>query len=374
MNALLTALARIYLSEPVRHEALREVVFAQWMLESGRGTSDLAKLHYNFAGLKWRKEMAGWAVPVSYEAHDGKDTYCKFPTLEHFVSGYWAFLGRAPYSGWEEHAEDPADFIRFVGPTYATTANYADKVLALLPEAKVFLAGVGVGTTAALDLPLLGTIVIDPGHGGESVIGGSSPNNAISASGVKEKKLTLDVALMLVEHLHLQAEARGGRVSVALTRNTDKNVGIANRAGLAKQTGADLFLSLHFNGADGKVRGTETYYRAAANGNVNLAADTAFAQRIQSACLAGLTAAGLTVKDRKVKPDTDAKAGSIGVLRDDFLGNTVASAPCLACLLEMEFIDNPSVDRALVSGASAVVARAAVAEHLAGALLEQLTL
>jgi len=32
-----------------------------------------------------------------------------------------------------------------------------------------------------------GIIVIDPGHGGKLEIGGSSANNAISASGVLEK-------------------------------------------------------------------------------------------------------------------------------------------------------------------------------------------
>jgi N-acetylmuramoyl-L-alanine amidase len=34
------------------------------------------------------------------------------------------------------------------------------------------------------------TIVIDPGHGGSGLIGGSDGNHAVSVSGVKEKDLT----------------------------------------------------------------------------------------------------------------------------------------------------------------------------------------
>jgi len=39
-----------------------------------------------------------------------------------------------------------------------------------------------------------GTVVIDPGHGGTGSIGGSDGNHAVSASGVKEKDLTLILA------------------------------------------------------------------------------------------------------------------------------------------------------------------------------------
>ena len=39
-----------------------------------------------------------------------------------------------------------------------------------------------------------GRIVIDPGHGGTSETGGSSWNNAVSASGVPEKVMTLQLA------------------------------------------------------------------------------------------------------------------------------------------------------------------------------------
>jgi N-acetylmuramoyl-L-alanine amidase len=80
-KTLIERLATVYAGEKIRHPRLRAVTFAQWLLESGRGTSDLAKLHYNFGGLKWRPEMAGYATEIQYDASDGVDQYCKFATL-----------------------------------------------------------------------------------------------------------------------------------------------------------------------------------------------------------------------------------------------------------------------------------------------------
>ena len=55
--------------------SLKTIVLAQWILESGRGKSSLAVNHFNFAGLKWRKEMKSFATAVNYGAHDGLTQY-----------------------------------------------------------------------------------------------------------------------------------------------------------------------------------------------------------------------------------------------------------------------------------------------------------
>ena len=130
-NDLLLRLVEVFEGEKIRHPKIRSTVLAQWLLESGRATSELAKLHYNFAGLKWRSEMINYATPVEYTAHDGPDKYCKFATLESFVNGYFAFLNRSPYSGWEETADSGEAFIRFIGPIYApANPDYAERVIA----------------------------------------------------------------------------------------------------------------------------------------------------------------------------------------------------------------------------------------------------
>jgi len=369
-NELLLRLVDVYVGENIRHPQLRAVTLAQWMVESGRGTSKLATDHYNFGGLKWRKEMAAFATRVSYEAHDGKDYYCKFATIENFINGYWAFLNRAPYSGWEEHIDSGEDFIRFIGPIYTPKPSYPDDVLALAPEAEALLAGAPRLHLATADAALnLGTIVIDPGHGGTTTVGGSSPNNATSVSGVKEKKLTLDFSLILRDELVKQATDSGQTIKVVLTRTTDMNVGIRERAQVAANEHARAFLCIHFNGVSDKtISGAETYFRSAQNGNVNLNEDIAFAKAVHAGLLRGMREVNPTAKDRGVKPDTESQPGSLGVLNDGDLGNTPGNATCVSAYIEAEFISNPKVDKLFISGPDAVPNRTRVMASVAMAI------
>jgi N-acetylmuramoyl-L-alanine amidase len=359
MDDLIERLATAYRGTALPHPNLKAVTFAQWLLESGRGTSALARDHLNFAGLKWRPEMASVATRVDYAAHDGADAYCQLASLRAFIAGYWAFLARKPYAGWLRLAENPAGFIRFVGPIYTPSAGYAARVLALLPEAEAMLRHRD-----------LGIVVLDPGHGGTAKLPGSSPNNATSVSGVAEKTLTLDFGFCLRDALIAQSARAGETIRVALTRDRDVNVAGADRAGLAGKLGARAFLSLHFNGAaDRTIRGTETFYRAGANGIVNAASDITFAGAVQGGLLAGLRAIEGQPKDRGVKPDTQSGPGGLGVLNPRALGKGQQGRACVAALAEVEFITNPAVDYLIVSGSEAAMHRRAVAEPLATAIL-----
>lgn len=377
-NPLLNRLALLYSQENTRYAHLKEVTLAQWILESGRATSDLATEHYNFGGLKWRPEMRPYATRISYEAHDGKDWYCKFPTIESFINGYWAFINRSPYSGWEEHVGSGEAYINYIGPIYATSAGYATKVLKLVPEAKALLESAVNGNGAAQpvtpgtvtsSVPALGTIVIDPGHGGTQKVGGSSANNAISASGVKEKKLTLDFCLILRDALAQVAAEKNKQIKVVLTRTSDENVGIRARANFAAQHKANLFLCLHFNGSANKtIRGVETFFRAKSNGNPNLADDVDFANAVNKSLFDSLKSIDNKAKNRGVKPDTDSAIGSLGVMDDGSLGNTNRPDKCRSCYVELEFITNPAVDKLLISGSQAVQNRQLVMGNLAQTL------
>jgi N-acetylmuramoyl-L-alanine amidase len=206
-------------------------------------------------------------------------------------------------------------------------------------------------------------VVIDPGHGGTFEVGGSSWNNAISFSGVMEKAMTLQIALLVRDAL--AAIPRAG-INVVLTRQTDVNLGLPNRAAIAKSTRALRFLSIHFNGFNKRARGVETLIRSVADGNVNFDEDRAFAARVQRAvftCLQGFDAA---TKDRGIKTQ------KLGVLSDASLGNTPASHPCRACLLEIEFIDVEAVDMLLNTAPSAPAVRAAIAQAIARAIVQDL--
>lgn len=365
----IAGLAQLYASQPIQYPQLKAVTLAQWMVESGRGTSALATQHNNFGGLKWRDEMAPYATKVMYQAHDGLDAYCKFATPEKFIAGYWAFIARAPYAGWEQHAATPQDYIRFIGPIYTPKPSYPDDVLALLAEATTLLGAAKAGAAqSAVDI---GTIVIDPGHGGlkkDEGPGTGSWNNATSASGVLEKNLALQWCKRLRELLTSQAEAAGQKIRVVLTRETDINPRLADRAGKAGANNASVFVCMHFNGGEPTLSGTETFYAVKANGNQNEAEDIAFCAAIHAAMLAGLRKVRPATKDRKVKPETDTSKKRLGVLRDDYLGNSGKPRKCLAAYLEVEHITNAEVDKAFISGPDAAANRDTVLASIATAI------
>jgi N-acetylmuramoyl-L-alanine amidase len=103
-----------------------------------------------------------------------------------------------------------------------------------------------------LDLPVAGSlraIVIDAGHGGDDA-------GAKGAQGTLEKNVTLSVARKLKAAL----EARLG-VRVLLTRDGDQLVAPDQRAAVANNNKADLFISLHANASlRPGVAGAEVFY------------------------------------------------------------------------------------------------------------------
>ncbi|MNZ43302.1 N-acetylmuramoyl-L-alanine amidase AmiC precursor [compost metagenome] len=375
MPSLFDDLVGRYKALNIAFPALKPVTLAQWILESGRGTSPLATQHLNFGGLKWRSEMVGFATPVEHEAHDGLDFYCKFSSLDAFIIGYWKFLSRTPYKGWEEHAaESPEAFMRFVGPIYNPAgAAYVNQVLALLNEATQRLTA---APTVAQPQPIevAGSptvIVIDPGHGGTAKTGGSSPNNARSPSGELEKNWTLDFAKRTRAALLSKALNNGKNVKVVLTRETDINLGLNARANVAKSKGAKLFLSIHLNGFDKQVRGVEVLI---GTNNLNKAADRAFAQAVHDKVISAMHRIDPTTQDMP-KHRRGVKEQSLGVLNDIALGNTTAFQPCRACLVELEFMDVAAVDalfRLNPPTEKTTQNRQQIADALADALLSQL--
>ena len=166
-------------------------------------------------------------------------------------------------------------------------------------------------------------IVIDPGHGGSESLGGSSPNNAIGPAGTLEKDLTLTLGLMVTGLLANLAH------QVRMTRSGDSNLGLADRASIAKEFGADVFVSIHLNGfSDPEVQGTETLHAPnASEKSIQLA------QIVQRRTL---MATGY--RDRGVKPQ------QLGVLRPDRHRQNTS-----ACLVEISFLTDPNEEQRLQS-------------------------
>jgi len=202
---------------------------------------------------------------------------------------------------------------------------------------------------------ITGVVVLDPGHGGKNRIGGSSANNATSFSGVPEKTMTLELVKQVRKELNKIASGRpGSNVKVHLTRADDSNLGLADRAKVARTKGADVFLSVHYNGFNERVRGTETLILSRKNGNVNVADDKALAARVQSSTFAALS------------------RHDLGVLKDVHLQNPRADLRTRACLVEVEFIDVDVVDKLLNTGPNAKTVRLDVARAMAEAIAEDL--
>ena len=91
-------------------------------------------------------------------------------------------------------------------------------------------------------------VVIDPGHGGH--------DPGAKDEGVEEKALTLALAKALRDEL-LDA----GGIRVALTRDDDRFLVLEERSEIARQLGADLFLSIHADsaGESDEVSGASVY-------------------------------------------------------------------------------------------------------------------
>lgn len=142
-SAKLVSLVEEYKAATIEFPALKSVTLASWILESGWGSSELAVRHNNFAGMKWREEMAPFGSKIEYQAHDGLGYYCAFPSLANFIKGYWAFLERTPYAGWRDHTTTGQGFIGFVGPIWAGDPRYVEKVLDLTAEADALLSASG---------------------------------------------------------------------------------------------------------------------------------------------------------------------------------------------------------------------------------------
>jgi N-acetylmuramoyl-L-alanine amidase len=145
-----------------------------------------------------------------------------------------------------------ASFRSTEGPASAATSRILIEVLAKTSEGAPPATAPPAEAPPLLDLVppgALRTVVIDPGHGG-------TEGGARGPGGNLEKHVTLGVARRLKATL----EARLG-VRVILTRDADATVGLDERAAVANNNKADLFISLHANASvRPAAAGAEVFY------------------------------------------------------------------------------------------------------------------
>lgn len=94
-------------------------------------------------------------------------------------------------------------------------------------------------------------VVLDPGHGGSA--------NGAQYFGSKEKDINLKI-LYTIGKKYFNSDT--SKLKVYYTRVNDVDIPLSDRAAFVKKVGADLFVSLHMNAAEGapNARGSEVFY------------------------------------------------------------------------------------------------------------------
>ena len=128
--------------------------------------------------------------------------------------------------------------------------NHANITVLILRKCLILilcvLYSVNISTQTGLGIK---KVVIDPGHGGKDP-GAISPNKNY------EKTVVLKVSLLLGELIKKEFPD----VEVIFTRKDDRFIGLAKRAKIANELGADLFISVHANAVDNlSANGFETW-------------------------------------------------------------------------------------------------------------------
>jgi len=186
-----------------------------------------------------------------------------------------------------------------------------------------------------------GVVVIDAGHQAkgdsslEPIGPGASerkPKVASGTSGVAtgkpESKVNLEVALKLRDEL----QARGIKVVMVRT-SQDVNISNSERAAVANEAGADLFIRLHCDGGASSLTGLSTLIPARNQWTAPIMSESTKAGKIVHKAVIASTGA----KDRGV------------VNRSDLSGFNWAKVPTI--LIEMGFMSNAAEDRKLSTDA-----------------------
>lgn len=118
---------------------------------------------------------------------------------------------------------------------------------AILVVFSVLIAGKSYSQSQGVDLQTIKTVCIDAGHGGKDPGCHGAKSN--------EKTVCLNIALKLGALI----KKNYPNIKVVYTRETDVFVELDDRAKIANQNNADLFICIHANSASPSASGAETY-------------------------------------------------------------------------------------------------------------------
>lgn len=231
-------------------------IIAQMILESAKGTSELAVNAHNYTGLKYREGRCPTACGVYYKVGseqnpDGSYTnsamkWFKFPDMESGIRGYFDFINIPNYSE-VKGVTDPRTYLEILkSKNFATSHKYVDNVMAVIERYHL--------TKYDGEVRSMPKVFLSAGHGGSDA--------GATAYGLKEKDINLQIMLAC------KAELERHGVTVVCSRLKDENDPVAQEVKEANASGADVAVSFHTNSdALGKGDGSESfYYKGSLNG------------------------------------------------------------------------------------------------------------
>ncbi|MEN7972956.1 MAG: N-acetylmuramoyl-L-alanine amidase [Verrucomicrobiota bacterium] len=176
-------------------------------------------------------------------------------------------------------------------------------------------------------------VMLDPGHGGKD-------SGAVSPRKVYEKLAVLSIAKKVKAQLEAQ------KIPVRMTRSSDSFIPLKQRSEMAAKAGADIFVSIHADGAgDPSANGVETFVLTAAgcdsSNHYGQGGDKS--SKPGNKFDAANAVLGFSVQSNLLKTS---KRSDRGVRRARF--SVLKKAPCPAVLVECGFLTNPQEEALMI--------------------------
>ena len=235
-------------------------IIAQAILESARGTSELAVKAHNYFGLKYKAGRCPSASGVYYKQGseqnaDGTYTtsamqWCKFDDMEDCVIGYFDFINIARYANLKGVTDPQLYLERIKADGYATSLKYVENLLKVIETYNL----TQYDGKEAEEMPKI--IALDAGHGMNTA--GKRCMKSIDANETREWYLN-DRISDRVEELLSNYDCKVVRVGDTTGKN---DISLAKRVDTAKNINADVYVSVHHNAGiyGGSGGGTVVYY------------------------------------------------------------------------------------------------------------------
>ena len=235
-------------------------IIAQGVLESAKGTSELAVNANNFIGLKYKPGRCPTAIGIynkvgSEQNKDGSYTssemqWCKFADMEQCVIGYFDFISHSRYSELKG-VTDPRTYLEIIHAAgYATSLSYVDNVMRKIEEYNLTQYDNVEKENGTM------LIAIDAGHGLKTA--GKRCDVTIDPKTTREWVLNDRIADRL-EELLKNYDCSTIRVD---DTTGDKDIALSKRTDTANAKKADVYISIHHNAGinRGSGGGVIVYY------------------------------------------------------------------------------------------------------------------